>query len=427
MAEEFYAGVSSLIDRNASDYMLAVERIEFVKENIESDKASAEFITLMNIFNNSVANGASVSRLKAHYSNAQRYFDRISTDYTGLEAANQTQLEDAKASYLGAEAVIFAETKSVNAARFVSIVMLIKQYGVDNIEEDDGTIKALWKRALDILIENEYDPEYNGFKSAKVIYDEVDAFFWEDLQQDHVAVIKAKLDQYNLADKSYIERAGICTYVDRYLQLNAGYVDYNHPDIKKQTDRNETYKARLETLEGDYKKVLIENTSKFINVMKDAAQFDTYAQLKPLFDQATEYYYAMNIEDDSQAYLEQYETLRKYLERVETDSQMYIDIVNGKVYDADGDAIYGVLSTLTNRDEIYKSLVGCYLCEENLDLTYPGAAQAKAVYESKYQEYTNGAKLDNERFQNSDTLVYAVRGNWDLDNIVAFVRNFFNQ
>ena len=426
MAEEFYAGVSSLIDRSADDYMLAVERIEFVKENIESDKASAEFITLMNIFNNSVQHGASVARLKAHYANAQKYYPRISTDYTGLDEANMNTLEDAKASYLAAESTIFAETKSVNSARFVNIILLMKKYNIDDLESDDGTVEALWNRALDILVEGEYDPEYQGFKSAMVIYNDVNDYFWENLQQEHVSVLKERLDQYNHKDSTYIERAGICTYVDRYLEINEGYVDYSHEDIKKQVERNETYKGRLGTLEGDYKKVLIENTTKFVNVMKDAAEFDTYAQLKPLFDQATEYYYAMNIEDSTELYILQYEELRNSLERIEADSQAYVDIVNGNVYDADGNAIYGVLSTLTDRNEIYKSLVGCYLCEENLDITYPGAAQAKAVYDSKYQEYNGATDTDNERFKNSEAVVYAVRGNWDLDNIVAFVRNFFN-
>ena len=61
-----------------------------------------------------------------------------------------------------------------------------------------------------------------------------------------------------------------------------------------------------------------------------------------------------------------------------------------------------------------------------LDLTYEGAAAAKAIYDAKYREYTNAANVANSQLDETTELVCSARGNWDFDGIVSFIKNLFD-
>ena len=132
----------------------------------------------------------------------------------------------------------------------------------------------------------------------------------------------------------------------------------------------------------------------------------------------------MNIDAEGiDVYLEEYEKLRTFVTNVEKDSQMYIDIINGTLLGVDGTPIYQALAEINSLSSIHESLAAAYLCTEHLDLTFPGAKEAKKIYDAKYQEYQTSIETVNVLMDNSENLVYAVRGNWDFDGIVAFVKN----
>ena len=98
---------------------------------------------------------------------------------------------------------------------------------------------------------------------------------------------------------------------------------------------------------------------------------------------------------------------------------MFVAVVNGeRGYDA--------LETASNRVELYRSLTACYSCLENLDTTYEGVAAAKAIYDAEYAEYTNSVNLLNTQIDQASDVAFSVRGNWDIDNIVAFVKNLID-
>ena len=424
LAENFVANAGSLIDTSSEVFIECRAQLAAIKATLEGDANAYEFVRLMNIFNNSAAYGASLARLQAHFNNAKAYFDDI-TDYNVFESITESQssytaLKTAVESYMDAATVMSNKTNEVNSVRFISIVNIMKEKTSGSWANDGEEIEDLWYRAYQILISGEYDADYEGFASAKKVFDLAHDYFWNKLQAENIAHLTEKLDSYNEADKLYIDKAGICTYVDRYLEFNAVDIDFDNETIKSIIARNEAYKLQLETLVGDYKNLLVQNTTKFINVMKRAAEYDSYKDLKPLFDQATEYYYTMNIEGEGiDECVAQYNALAMTMSAIEADSGMFVAIVNGKLG-------YTALADITDRAELYRSLTACYACLENLDLTYEGAADAKAIYDAEYAEYTNATNVFNAQISEASNVAYAARGNWDIDAIVVIVKNLID-
>lgn len=433
-ASEFYNSVGSLMQRdNNGDYGKAVKLLEKLEIVVKQDEAAYNFINAMSIFKNSVAYGSSAARIKTHYENATYYYEQFAEvhDYkspdTKLDADSVQKIVDAVEYYVACATMVDGNIKESNSLRFVGIVDMMQKRSVGSWDQDGESVRELWLRALDILLSGEYDESLESFQTAKVMFDSANKHFWSQLQKEHLKVITDKLDSYNSSDMTYIDKAGICTYVDRYIQANEKYLDLESLDLTREISRNEAYKVQLNTLVGDYRKLLVENAPRFISVMKMTKHFSTYADLKPMYDEATKYYYAMNIEGDGiEQCLEDYEALRSLITSIERDSQAYIDVINGNVLDEEGNAIYKPMSEITDQKELYLSLKEAYLCFEGLDITYPGAAEAKEMYDEKYEEYTAGAAVINTELAASESIVYATRGNWTFKTVVAFVKKLIN-
>ena len=431
MANDYLTEVGKYIDRQGQDYITAMETLKNLETALAADIAANEFIRVMKLFTNAVNYGASVSRITTHYNAALALRDSIA-DYKDLQGPDKVGYAELKAAvdnYDGTATIPSAETYvqqanlSYNAERFINITNILKTTSESNWANDDGTIEKLWYLAFNILRDAGVDENHEGYVEAKYVFDMVHKFFWKQLQEEHIVTLTAKLSTYNSADSSYIDKAGICTYVDKYVETNAKDMDLENSELVRLIDRNETYKAQLETLVGDYKNLLTQNTTKFTNTMKAAMQYDTYAEIKPLFDEATEYYYSMDIiGEEAEYYVALYEVLRDSLVAIEGDSAMFVAIVNGTFDGAD----YDPLAEITDKTDLYISLNACYSYMTYLDTTYEGAAEAKAVFDAKYAEYIGSAELVNAQLHQTLDTACAARGMWDIDSIVAFVNSLFD-
>ena len=411
----------------------ANEALRLLQTQAATDAASNDFIEAMKLFKNAVNYGASVSRITNHYDKAAALRSKIS-NYNELKASDTTGYNSLKEAVdyfdgndsLGiksAQTYIYEATLSYNSGRFVNIINILKTTTESDWKNDDGSIEKLWYLALTIERDQGVDANYEGYANAKAIFDQINAYFWAELQKEHIAVLEAKLANYNGADSSYIDKAGICTYVDKYLEQNSADIDTTNATLVRLIEKNETYKAQLTTLVGDYKNLLTQNTTKFTNTMKAAMQFNTYAELKPLYEEATEYYYSMDIVGENiDEYVALYEELRVKITAIEGDSSMFVAIVNGSVAGEEGKA----LADMTDKTELYVALNACYAYTENLDDTYEGVAAAKAVYDAKYAEYMGSADIINDQIHQTLNTACATRGMWDIDSIVAFVNSLFD-
>lgn len=424
LAEEFVAKTGSLIDTTNSEFDAGRKKIAAIKATFAGDEAANEFVRWMTAFENSVKFGASFSRLQSHYNHAAELYGSI-TDYEEFNGSEDTKksyeaLKKAVENYQSAVEDMKANASNVNSERFVYIINNIKDKTTGSWENDSLEVRNLWYRAFQIIASEQYDTSYEGFAEAKIVYDLAHEYFWNELQKENVALLTEKLDSFNNPNNSYVDRAGICTFVDRYLEFNAVDIDFNNESIIAIKARNEGYKAQLESLQGDYKNLLVENTTLFVNTMKMIENFSTYKDLKPLFDEATSYYYTMNIEGEGiEERIEQYRVLAEKIDAIEADSGTFVAVVKGE-------RGYTALKSISDKDELYNSLTICYSCLDNLDLTYDGALDAKAVYDEEYSAYTNEINLMNSHIDEAGDVAFASRGNWDIDGIVAFVKKLID-
>ena len=426
MADEFLTSVGTMINRTDANYTNAIERLKVYRQQVTADINANSFVSNMTIFMRSVEYGATVDRLEAHYNKVKTYYEAGVTVPSEIQATDSTgynNLVKALANYLGsdtqssAEELIAIARKDENSVRFINIINLIKVKSTGSWQGDvdaNNEVENLWYRAFSILRDQPYNPEYEGFAAAEVVYDSANEFFYAKLQKEFIADIKAKLDTYNSAENSYIDKAGICTYVDLYIAENQKDFDPDNAELKREIERNETYKAQLPIIEGDYKNLLTQNTTKFVNTMKKAAEYVSYADLKPLYDEATEYYYSMDlVGDDINAYLESYELLRQKMNTIESSCDTFIYCANE-------------LKTETDRDVVFALLSEAKSCMAGLDDSYEGIGAAKAAYNDAYAKYTANAESINSQLEETLNVAASVRGNWDFDAIVSFVKNLFN-
>ena len=426
MADEFLTSVGTMINRTDANYTNAIERLKVYRQQVTADINANSFVSNMTIFMRSVEYGATVDRLEAHYNKAKASYEAGVTVPSEIQASDSTgysNLVKALANYLGSETQSSAEEliaiarKDENSVRFINIINLIKVKSTGSWQGDvdaNNEVENLWYRAFSILRDQPYNPEYEGFAAAEVVYDSANEFFYAKLQKKFITDIKAKLDTYNSAENSYIDKAGICTYVDLYIAENQKDFDPDNAELKREIERNETYKAQLPIIEGDYKNLLTQNTTKFVNTMKKAAEYVSYADLKPLYDEATEYYYSMDlVGDDINAYLESYELLRQKMNTIEASCDTFIYCANE-------------LKTETDRDVVFALLSEAKSCMAGLDDSYEGIGAAKAAYNDAYAKYTANAESINSQLEETLNVAASVRGNWDFDAIVSFVKNLFN-
>ena len=96
----------------------------------------------------------------------------------------------------------------------------------------------------------------------------------------------------------------------------------------------------------------------------------------------------------------------------ERDSLLFVSTVNQFNKASGRDAKYALLST-------------CYDCLDNIDLTYEGVAAAKAVYDAESAAYSQAIGAMNAEIAQTTEVACAVRGNWNIDGLVSYVKNLF--
>jgi hypothetical protein len=282
----------------------------------------------------------------------------------------------------------------------------------------DAKYKRMWNAAYEILVLNKnYDPEYGDIAEAEYRFFEEGGphdYFWGEIQKAHVAILKAKLDAFNAEGATYIEKAGICTFVDYYMADNEQFIDATNSEVFELVAIAKGYSEQLGTLREDYKLLLVQNSQKFVNTVNLMLECKTYAEIKALHDEAKDYYYAMDIPDEvtMEAVLA-YEAMEDTLADIETDCIVFVDVA-------------GKLSLVANDDELYAQLVKGYGCYENLDESYEGVTEAKAVYSEQYDAYSAKVDAMNEEVMEMTDIVSSVRSFCGLGDLIDFVRNLFN-
>ena len=313
--------------------------------------------------------------------------------------------------------IIAEQFKVENSNRIIKCVeLLFEMEGYENTEEywlenyDD--VEFFVSIIRNIVSVDNYDPTYPGVDEAIAQYELIDAYFFVLLQEEHKAIIGAQLDRF-AASNSYIEKIGICTYLNRYFENNVD-IDLTLPEIQEFMYRLERYNAELETYMDDYKELLERNTQYFIDVIKKMTLLTTYAELKPLYDEALSYYYAMNaITDEAKEAVALFDSYDKALSAIEVNSELFVIVSQ----DLDFVDILGA-------DIEYALLSECSGYYQYVDATYSADTAARmAVYEQLIANYNGAVDTANGVVETSALVASALRA----DEIPVAVLAVINQ
>ena len=367
-----------------------------IREEIKSEEKIDDFMFYMDRF----AKATTVTSIQRHYNSAKAIYDE-GLELELLENPAYTAFIAAHQAYLDAAVTVAQAIRNDNSKAIVNCIKFIAEY--DTEEEWVANYDFVEKYVLIVrekIYEDNYAADYEGLIDALEFYEVVNAYFWEILQNEHIAVISEQLDKFTKTD-AYIEKLGICSYITRYVETREGTiynVDYaNNDELKVLLNTHKTYLGELEVQERDYGALLDQNTVYFVNLVNKLVTCTGYSAMKATFDEATEYYYAMNVGGDAaQAAIAIYETYEDLLSTMENSSAEFVNHV-------------ALIATAIDDEEKYQALVACCYYAQFADEEIAGVADAMATYTAAYNEYMGVVNAANSEISEAGVALGSVR------------------
>ena len=225
--------------------------------------------------------------------------------------------------------------------------------------------------------------------------------------------IKEYTEKYSLTN-SYIERLGICMYLENYIADND--IDFTNPAAVTYRETLIAYQNEVQQYLVDYEKLLQSNTVAFVGIVKEMGTYVDYADIKPLYDKAlNNYYYAMNTdtEEAKQAVI----LFNEYGEKL-------------KALEENGAMFVGYSKNLTSKRQAqkYRALVNCAKCIEiGVDEGVSGVKKAMETYNEALAEYNASIGAVNGEISEISDVVSAVRSNSIASTVLAIIKGFFSK
>lgn len=434
--DTFIANNNDFINKADPAYNAAMADISAVKVNISKSQTAVDFAKLLVQFNRATTVASMTKRavaLDELYKSARMdkeeniSFMRNDSAFISFEALiNPAGSQRGDAGYITAldyyaaiPAKIAEQAKVENSNRIIKCIdLLLELEGYENTEEywleHYDEVEFFISIIRDIVSVDNYDPTYAGLDEALVQYEEIEAFFFDILQATHIEIIGAQLDRF-AESTSYIEKMGICQYLDTYFASNND-IDLTLPEIQEFVYRLERYKKELDGYADTYKELLERNTRYFIDTVNKMQTVTSYADLKPLYETALSYYYAMNaITDEAKAAVALFDEYDKALISIETNAKLFM----AASADIDFAEILGI-------DIQFQILSECALYYDYIDKTYSDAlASRMAKYETLLAAYNGAVDSVNASAETSMYITSALRADSIPSAILAVIIEFY--
>ena len=449
--EEFVKVNSELIDRGDTTeggYQTQMAYVQEVKKGMIKIENAIAFVDAMKQFARATTSASMLKRyeaVKAIYELA-KYTDpaniaAVATD-PYIVAFEETINKDCEP---GEEMTIFEYYDSIEQIILVREMYenskkVLECYNFITSLEGYESTKEFWSANYefiasytnvirDIVNPGLYDASIEGVDAAVAEFRQLDVYFYERLQKEHIAYIQAQLDKYR-ATNTYIDKAGITTGLISYVNQNgtnnlAIYLEIDengeskfivNPYLTKEVAKtvadeieelrqleiaiyvcNEELAIQIE----EYEDVLASNTAKFVSIIKHMQSVVDYKELKPLFEEATAYYYAINLENDEIVKAaEIYDEYRLMIGALESNGIVFIGLVN-ELVEAEK------LTGLEREDAVYTAIAKCAIYADGVDTTMEGVDVAMKAYTRALNEYNAETRAANAVIENSDTITFA--------------------
>ena len=394
---------------------LCQKRIQIQKTYIENEDAILSFNSIMQVFEGSTDANSKLN----YYAQAEEIADTLEIALLDLvyeDGANKGKykyqnFKNAWELYLGAMDKVEEAIRIKNTKDIIGYFAQIEDFDTEaEWLENYGSIRAYVELIRPLIRSGRYTLGIEGYDLAPVLeaFEKVDNWFFLELQKEHIAFIEEGLANFLLAD-SYVEKMGICRLIQNYI--DEADLDANNAELQLLVDRFNIYKDEAEVQEGDYGKLLDQNTVYFVNLARAIDTCVGYSARKAAFERATAYYYSMNVgSEEAQAAILIYESVGRELALIESSSESLM-------------AAVAEYNTAKNADEKYAALVKCYYYSQFVDTEYEGVSIALEAYEAAYKEYNAVIEAANNDVANSAAVVASSRGGSGFSAIVMSIIN----
>lgn len=384
-----------------SEYAQYSEQVNNARINLENDKVIVEFCELANKFSFT----QNLQFLSRYYSQLEEIVVN-GIDIAMLDDPEYTEFKRCYEIYKSSPEILQNAICIDNSKRIIAVAEILSEYTTEeewiaNYDYINKFVTALRQ----VVREGNYYLDYEGVAAAMEIYTPIDDYFYLDLQKKHIAVISEELEKFAAVD-SYIEKVGVCAYISLYIGEND--IDNSNPEIAELLGRYYIYLEEIEVQEKDYAQVLEQNTSYFINKVQLLQTLGTYAEIKPVYDEAMIYYYAMNIgSEEAQAAIAVFDAYTEALSAIEEASARFIILAQ----------------TLEGRsgDDLYAALVECAYYASIADGSIEGVSDAMAQYKTAYDAYATAIGLANSEILAAGVAVGSVRVCAGVAPIIAVI------
>ncbi|MBR5447050.1 MAG: hypothetical protein IKV40_01360 [Clostridia bacterium] len=434
--DTFIANNNDFINKADSAYNAAMADISAVKVSLSKCQTAVDFAKLLIQFNRATTVASMTKRLVALdelYKSARMDKEenislmRDDSAFISFEALiNPGGAVRGDKGYVTALDYYFAipekiaeQAKVENSNRIIKCIeLLLDLEGYENTEEywleHYDEVEFFVSIIRDIVSVDNYDPTYVGVDEALLQYEEIEAFFFDILQATHIEIISAQLDRF-AESISYIEKMGICQYLDTYFASNND-IDLTLPEIQEFVYRLERYKKELDGYADTYNELLERNTRYFIDTVNKMKTLTSYADLKPLYETALSYYYAMNaITDEAKEAVALFDEYDKALISIETNAKLFMT--------ASADIDFAEIFSI---DMQFQMLSECALYYDYIDKSYSDAlASRMAKYEALLDAYNGAVDSVNASAETSMYITSALRADSIPSAVLAVIITFY--
>ncbi len=270
-----------------------------------------------------------------------------------------------------------------------------------------------YMNAINYIVDSgEYDDDYNNVDSALEIYRLLDEMLYDLLQTSYYDHLEAQMARYKETN-SYIERAGICTYMENYIAENS--VDLTSQRGTLINYALAAYKEELVTYKSEYESILEANTKIFISIVDRMQAYTEYKDLKPLYQDAIDnYYYNMNV--DSEA-----------AKNAIAIFAIYEDMINE--WELSSNLFMNYAESLNSRRpaQIYRALVNCAKYVDGVNSDIDGVADMLELYNETLAEYNATIEATNGEISAAIDIACSVRTNSVAATVLAVIKSIFTK
>lgn len=392
-------------------YSQCINKISDLRYGIERDIAINNFINMVDRFERTIS-------LRSR----QKYVDYIK-GYLNGEVSGFTTSVLGTPGYAAFDRAyeiakimderVAAEIRISNSQKIIKCIEFISEY--DTEQEWDENYDFVEKYVLmvrNLCYSGEYDASAEGLNNALEFYYVVNEYFYQKLQEEHIAYISGLLEKI-ASSTDYINRLGYCARITYYLAEND--IDENNDEINALIEAHSTYLAEIKIQEENYANILDLNTVEFINIIDTAKTCSGYTEAKELYERAGVYYYAMNVgSDKAQAAIQAYNELGAMLKYKESCTNDFVTEV--ALLDLDDD-----------HEDLFAQLAVCCQLLEGVDLEIEGANEAFAAYKQAYEAYTGDILAVNAELTKASSATLAVRDGFVSRDFLTVLQTFLSK